>query len=198
MIYEVVLTYNCNWDCLYCSVDTHNNKLSEEDALKKLDIPESGSTVILSGGEIGLLSEEFLRKVITILVRKKCIIHVNTNGLFLRRYPHLLRYMLKINYHCSDNLDAEVEFPRVEHFNVDYCLVVHDENVSELGGFLDKNDDIEFTVIPSTNPSTGIQGAPVLGWDSRFYILKKYGKRLTEDGQRFLILGRDYSGVSYL
>ncbi len=194
MEYEVVITYKCNWDCVYCCVDTHNNLLKES-VIDKLNRIENNSKVILSGGEIGLLKETELLLYITILKSKNCTINVNTNGMFLSNYPHLLTHINKIYYHCSEDLDNT--FTIYPNLNIEYLLIIHDDNIHKLGKFLESTN-IKFYMVPASTPSTGIKDAPVLSDINKFKVLKLYSKSMTSKSKLRFIKEKDFSKTIYM
>jgi organic radical activating enzyme len=196
MIYEVILTYNCNWNCEYCCVNTHENKLNYEDALKKLEIIEEDSTVILSGGELGTLPKDKVINFINLLQNKNCKLHLNTNGLFLRKYEDLLTNFEEINYHCSQDLDITDEII-ILNKKINYILIVHDLNIHKLQQFLEKNKDLKFCIYPASTPSTGIKNAPELSSINKFKILKQFNSRLTKKSIKRLI-NEDFSKITFL
>lgn len=195
--YEVILTYKCNWNCSYCAVNTHNNFISDYDAFKKLEKIPEGSDVTISGGELGMLDKNKIIQFIQILNLKKCDINLNSNGLFIKKYPDLLHKFKKINYHCSENLNLNDEILKVNHKEVDYILIVHDENIEYLDEFLKKHNTI-FCIIPATTPKTGIKTAPILSKKNSINILKKYNKYLSIESKKYLLLGKDYTNTIFL
>jgi len=138
--YCIMLTHRCNWFCDFCVVDTHNKPTITFDSIKEhLNSIEKGSMVSLSGGEPGLVSEDILIYTLRELKKKECIIAVNTNGLFMKNYQDYLTEINDIYYHCSEHLDAYV--PIIDFKNIDYMVVVTDNNIHNLGQFLDTNND---------------------------------------------------------
>lgn len=202
--YELIITYKCNWACEYCCVDTHSRpELLEQQVLKKINQIEDDNNVTISGGEPGMLSEDFLEKILLRLKDKKCDIGINTNGLFLERHQGLmLKYISNINYHCSMDLEISKPILKVEHlkehFFLDYLLIVHDKNIHKLEAFLNHYPEIIFNVVPASTPGSGIVGAPELSNRSKYEILKKFHNRLTLESKKRLLKEKDFSQIIYL
>jgi organic radical activating enzyme len=143
--YILTVTYKCNWFCEYCSEDTHNkSEVFLETVLEKIDLLHN-KIVTLTGGEPGILDKDSLEKIINKLLKNNCKIRVNTNGLFIEKYPEFNKYIDKYIYHCSENL--EVDFKRYDKDNIDYVIVATDNNYDKMEKFLDHNKDIEFIIL---------------------------------------------------
>lgn len=195
--FEIILTFKCNWFCDYCAVNTHNNNITSEEVIKKLNNVPENSEVTISGGEVGLLDEDLIVAYLKILNDKNCLINLNTNGLFIKRYKHLIEIFNKINYHCSENLSADDKILEISHKNVDYILIVNDINIKNLNTFLLKHKKM-FTIIPATTPVTGIQDAPTLSKSNSINILKKYNKFLSKESKKYLLLGKNYNDTIFI
>ena len=105
--YAITLTYICNWNCPYCAVRNSVDwkpSVSMQDVDGKIDAISDGSMVTLFGGEPGMLEKRELEHYITRLKEKGCGLKLETNGLFIERYPELLSEFYKITYHCSEDL----------------------------------------------------------------------------------------------
>lgn len=165
------MTNVCNWDCKYCITDTPKSKKNKQnifinELLDKISIVGAGDMVSLNGGEPGLVKKKIMDEFINTLVSKNCEIRVNTNGEFIKRYPQYLKYIDEINYHCSENLDDEIEHKNIEYSGIlNHILVVTDENHVRLGGYLEKNSDIKFRIYGAARPYSELPG--------REYISKK-------------------------
>jgi len=146
--YCISVTFECNWDCNYCCVDTHNKvEPTQEFILDQARSVEPGSTVSLTGGEPGLISEDFLVKILAILQEKGCRIKVNTNGMFFRKFPQYLDQIYGFLYHASIDLRNKVWLPKgYEDLNINYLIVVDDDSFPRLPTFLERNSHIEFTI----------------------------------------------------
>lgn len=180
--YCVTITYKCNWHCEYCITDTHSQKeptLEEIDA--KIDQIADGSEVDLSGGEPGAISRDRLEHIVARLEKKNCSICVNTNGLFFKRYPDYVGRISQFFYHCSENLDKNIPitFPETDaEIDIDYALVVTDDNMHNLEWFLDTYPDIKFYVHGADKTKvkgkTGAHLSPINCWK----ILHKFRDRI--------------------
>lgn len=200
MEYELRITYKCNWDCEYCCVDTHNQPEPDNifNLIKK--IPDN-SPVTLSGGEPGVLSKNQLEEIMDTLFQKNCQLGINTNGLFIKKYPDLMdKYISNINYHVTQDLDIDDEIIEIDNksIEVNHLIIVHDRNFHKLDSFLKKYPDRKFSIIAATNPESGIKNAPELSKKNRILILKHYYKRLTECSLKRLIKERSFNDIIYL
>jgi len=147
--YCLVLTYKCNWYCEYCSIDTHNNKKEKkfDQILKEIDQIEPYSDVTLSGGETGLVSKNKLDIIFNLLEKKYCEININTNGLFMEKYYNI--YYDRVTdfyFHVSENLDNAFIRYNDPDKKIRYLIVVVDNNMKNLDSFLNKNNDVKFTI----------------------------------------------------
>ena len=152
--YEINLTYKCNWNCKYCCVDTHTKYISKHCVMNLIEKIENDSLVSLSGGEIGLLDKEYLVRVIDMLIKKNCKLSVNTNGLFLDKYPELLNNFQEILWHCSEDLKNIIYPKNFESIKskTKLLLIIDNENLKRLPNVL-KNDTI-YEIIPATRSTT--------------------------------------------
>lgn len=145
---ELSLTNKCQWHCTYCVADIHNQPVRPfkevlEDANRIMPLTE----VTFSGGEPGLLRRDQLEKLIDILSSKQCPIDLLTNGLFIKRFPDLLKYFGKIHYHCVEYIGDDIEFP--DRDDVIYCVVVEDKNLEDgsLAMMIKKYPHIKFLTL---------------------------------------------------
>ncbi len=136
------LTEQCNRKCKYCDIGVskkryksgliHIKKYCEIISdMKEID------TVVLTGGEIGLMSETILDFIFETLKDKH--IHINTNGTFIKKgyYKKYKEYINEVMYHPVSEIDQDIElFPL---FPVKYHFPVHKKNIHLLSDFLDKN-----------------------------------------------------------
>lgn len=197
MEYELVVTYKCNWNCKYCAVDTHNQKtISNDMILDKISKIQNSSTVTLSGGEVGTMSKDSIIMIINELKKKDCRISLNTNGLFIKKYPELLREFEYILYHCSENLkEIEILPHEFDSSFTQYMIVVSDINFNNLGSFLNKYRDMLFDIVPSTMPE-GIK-LDTLSNKNKIAIFTKYHKHMTDESKYYFMKGRPYD-ITYI
>ena len=196
---EIVVTYKCNWNCSYCCVDTHNQPepTTNEVDNKFLKITKD-SNITLSGGEVGLLSKD---RIVSILNKLKEIgvasISLNTNGLFLKKYPELIEEFQTILYHSSPELDEDDEILRFpDNKNIEYLLIVTDDILPKLDKFLSKNSDLIFNVVGASNP-IGIN-KPILSKENRRFLMKKFSNRITKESALRLIIEKKFDEIIYL
>lgn len=147
--FTIITTYNCNWDCSYCIIDTHKrNKVSpinKQMLLDKIALVTQNAEVSLSGGEPGLVDPETMAKVFDRLVELNCNIDVFTNGLFIKRYgDKYLQYIDELLYHCVEYLDHDIEFPDLDQERVTYVIIVTNDNHHQVDDFLDRYPHITF------------------------------------------------------
>jgi len=175
---ELSLTNKCNWHCNYCVAEIHSQpERPYEDVLRDAHNIEAGSEVTFSGGEPGLLKREQLEELIDVLKSKDCVIDLLTNGVFIKRYPDLLKEFGKVHYHCVEYLCRDaIEFPNLEHDNVVYCLVVTDDNFQN-GSILEMINDyphIKFLLLPDVRSQRKINLNLMKSW------LDEHGSKIHE------------------
>lgn len=194
---ELVITWVCNWNCEYCCVDTHNRPLLKMDEVKqKLQQILPGYNVTLSGGEPGTMKRDDLEFIIEQLKKKDCRPSINTNGLFIKRYRDLCDEMDCILYHCSENIDPEDDIIIDDTLDLEYLLIVTDNNFHRLGEFLDKYPDITFNLVAATNPE-GIYG-PTLSTENKHKMLKLFHTRMTKESIRRVFKEKDFDSIIYI
>ena len=148
-LYCFYVTFDCNWNCDYCSEETHNKPhLSEEKVLSNAKLIRPKTTVTLSGGEPGTISKELLSGVLSILEEKECIIEVNTNGLFFKKHPEYCDRIDKFFYHCSENFKDDIYIPNINS-DIEYLLVVSDNNFMDVEEYVRRYPDIKFKLFGS-------------------------------------------------
>jgi len=194
---ELVVTWTCNWHCEYCCVDTHNRpKMSMEDVVIKLEKVIPGYNVTLSGGEVGSMKREDIEFILDELEKKNCRPSINTNGLFIKRYRDLLPRFDTILYHCSENLDIDDEIIIDTDLNLEYLLIVTDNNYHKLDDFLKKYPDINFNLVGATNPEE-IHNV-TLSKKLRNKMLTNYSNRMTVESKKRIIKEKDFDSIIYL
>lgn len=146
--YTILTTYQCNWNCSYCIIDTHLKNatipIDTSQLMEKIQNVEDDSYVCLTGGEIGLLHPEVVEEMFNTLMVKKCQIAIFTNGLFIRKYEKYLSYADEVHYHCVENLDQEIEFPCLDQEKFIYILVMTNSNIDNIDSFIEKYPSIKF------------------------------------------------------
>lgn len=75
--------------------------------LRKLERIPPNTIVTLFGGEPGLVDRSHVIQYIDILEKKNCTLYLETNGIFMKKYPDLLSRFKEILYHCSQELDID-------------------------------------------------------------------------------------------
>jgi hypothetical protein len=135
--YCLLITFKCDWDCSYCIVDTHNqDEPKPQDIFDSIDSLKNGSLVSLAGGEPGMAKKEFLVEIIQRLLEKNCNIHMDTNGLFFRRYPELVKYIEYFFYHVQDDLTNYDVYMPIINVPMDYVIIADDTNFHLVRDFL--------------------------------------------------------------
>lgn len=196
---EIVLTYKCNWDCSYCCVLTHEQpKITPEELKEKIDKIIPGYHVTLSGGEVGLLSKiEILEIMLAVKDKGAESISLNTNGLFLKNYPELIKEFQTVLYHVSAELDInDIILDLKEYSNIEYMILVTDDTIDKVAPFLKKYPDIIFNIVAASNP-LGINN-PFLSEKNKWKLLKKFGTRMTKDSKLRLIKEKDFDDIIYI
>jgi len=194
---ELVVTWVCNWFCDYCCVDTHNRpKLTMEEVKAKLDKVIPGYNVTLSGGEVGTMKRDDIEFILSELESKGCPVSINTNGLFIKRYRDLLPRFDTILYHCSEDLDINDDIIIDTELNLQYLLIVTDNNFNRLDAFLAKYPDIKFNLVAATMPE-GINKV-VLSNELKHKMLTSQYKRMTVESKKRVFKEKDFDSIIYL
>lgn len=194
---ELVVTWTCQWHCDYCCVDTHNRPtLTMEEVKAKLDKVIPGYNVTLSGGEVGTMKRADIEFILNELEKKGCRPSINTNGLFIKRYRDLLPRFDTILYHCSENLDPEDDIIIDPELNLQYLLIVTDNNFKNLETFINKYPQIQFHLVAATNPE-GINGV-ILSTKLKHAMLAKHHNRMSEESKMRVFKEKDFDSIIYL
>jgi len=191
MNYCLMATYKCNWHCPYCITNTHMQEdVKDSEILKKLNEIKEGSEVSLSGGEPGLLSKENLNIIFKVLVEKKCLISVNTNGLFFKNHPEFDELIDNYLFHFSENLELDkVNYiPTIDHRKISFMLVVTDENYPRLDEFLEKHKDIRFSIFAAVQNNSKTDKKYSLSKINAFKIYTKYKDILDPESFKNLLI----------
>jgi len=172
------ITYNCNWHCSYCIVDTHNNNIINKQVLKNIEIIPDGSFVHIEGGEPGMVDRDTLINYLKILTEKKCILTLNTNGLFLQKYSDLLYFFKDVVYHCVEELQDRKDI-KIYNINIPitYMLLVDNDSIDDLEYYINKYNSTFFV--------SKKFGSNSLTYKNALMILQKYN--LHEDSMSHLI-----------
>jgi organic radical activating enzyme len=167
-----------------------------DEVKQKLDKIIPGYNVTLSGGEVGTMKRKDIEFILDALEAKGCRPSINTNGLFIKRYRDLLPRFDTILYHCSENLDPADEIIIDPTLNLEYLLVVTDNNYHNLEAFLNKYPDIQFNIVPASNPKN-IHNV-TLGSRLKHQMLAKYHHRMTTDSKLRIFKEKDFDSIIYL
>lgn len=194
---ELVVTWRCNWHCDYCCVDTHNRPTLTMDEVKaKLDKVILGYNVTLSGGEVGSMKRKDIEYILNELEKKDCRPSINTNGLFIKRYRDLLTRFDTILYHCSEDMNLDDEIIIDPELNLQYLLIVTDNNFDRLEPFLAKYPQIQFHLVSATNPK-GITGV-VLSPRLKNKMIAKFHNRMSDESKKRVFIEKDFNSILYL
>jgi hypothetical protein len=143
---------NCNWNCEYCIAKDNSSPIDEEKIFEYVkSIQNELNYLFLSGGEPGLLSEDFWDKVFN-LTNKRLLIA--SNGTFIKN-QYLKKYAKHIKIlmiHPVPELDQNIPqyildiIPFCKYHNVDlwFEIVIHKFNIDLLKPFLLKYPNIHF------------------------------------------------------
>lgn len=198
--YTLRFTYKCNWNCSYCAINNLKEKdliITHENILNCIKQIPDNSNVTISGGEPGLLEKNKIQLYLDLLKQKNCILFLETNGLFLIKYPEFENYFEKILYHCS----SELELPKINLNNLDkskynFLLIIHNNNIKFLKSFLDNFPAIKFDLIEATYPYE-ITG-PVLSKQNKNILITQFSKSITKDSLKRLLIGKNFDNIKYL
>ena len=179
----IIVTWDCNWNCNYCIVDTHDrpNNISKLRLSQKLRNIGEYEDISVAGGEPGEADKGLLIYTLEYLKAKKCYIRLLTNGLFAEKYPDLLHYFDLIIYHCSDKYNNTpitheyFEKYTKEDCEIDYLLVIENDKYID---YVNKYPELIFSIVRAYN----IQGefyfkSPIIELDNitdKTYIEDKY------------------------
>ena len=186
--YCLAVTYQCNWKCDYCCVDTHNRvEPTFERVMELANRVEPGMHVSLTGGEPGMMDEELLIKLLDLFEAKGCIIGVNTNGLFFIKYPHHMHRINDYRYHCSEDLTNKIYIPEgYENLNIKFLVVVTDKNFGNLQKFLDKNPGIDFVIYSADQHIVNGKPGAKLSSANRIKLYQQFKDRIRLDQIEYL------------
>jgi organic radical activating enzyme len=162
----------------------------------KLDKIIPGYNVTLSGGEVGTMKRADIEFILDELEKKGCRPSINTNGLFIKRYRDLLSRFDTILYHCSEDLDIDDEIIIDPTLNLDYLLIVTDNNYHKLDAFLAKYPDIHFSLVAATMPA-GVNKV-ILSPRLKHAMLAKHHSRMTEESKKRVFKEKDFDAIIYL
>lgn len=190
--YSLITTYKCNWDCPYCiQSDLGKNRTTESviDAVRKVD---PRSWVSLSGGEPGMLTEDVLFEIVSILKEKDCITSICSNGQIFR-YPKIVEMSDHILYHCSMNMElGDVVIKNVTDTPVEYVVIVTDNNFNNLDPFLEKHSDINIGLVPGSARSESARlNGDSLGNKNRIKMIQKYRDYISDENFELLLSFED-------
>jgi len=184
-MYCVPITFECNWNCQYCIVDTHNKRsINDDEVLNSLNSIKEYSKVTITGGEPGLVDDVQMRKIFDILIDKKSIINVTTNGLFLKRYNIYYHLIDSYIYHCSENL-IDVDIVDDPNHKVQYTVVIDDNNIKNLKTFI--NFVTSKNIYVRLDAALNIGSKSFLSKKNIFKILKEYKQYIKPQHIKHLI-----------
>jgi len=148
----ILLTQKCNWTCEYCiAKNFHINKTIDQILDEIENLPNHIKKITLSGGEPGMLEREDIEKIIQKAEDKNLEMNLLTNGLFMENFPDLVNRFVEVDYHCSQDLDNEIEFLNLEknypNVRFHYLIVVSNKNIKNLDNFLSKYPNIIFNIM---------------------------------------------------
>lgn len=195
---EVELTHECNWNCPYCAIKTHElAPITTQQMLEKIESIPPNSIVTLSGGEPGTIQYDIIYKVISLLENKHCILNLNTNGLFIKRYSNLLHKFNQIIYHCSQNLDVDDEVIQLDkNIDVRYMIIVTDDNMHKLEAFLNAYSNIVFDIVQATYDVQTCQ--PTLSIKNRNIIVTKFANRMTKESVKRMFHEKEWNIMKFI
>lgn len=196
-----MVSCKCNWHCQYCAVNNqhdHKDFLSDEVVLANARKVEPRSVVTLFGGEPGLAKRDLLESCLAILEAKHCKIYLETNGLFIQRYPDLLEHFYEILYHCSEDLTEGDQILKLDHKRTRYMVIVHDKNINGLQSFLEKHKDIKFDIIEATYPYPEEMDGPRLSIENKKMLIERFAQRMTSESLYRLLNGKDFDMIEFL
>lgn len=199
--FAFMVSCKCDWHCQYCAVNNSHDRrdaLPLEVVLTNARKVEPWSVVTLFGGEPGLAERALLEQCIAILESKHCKIYLETNGLFIQRYPDLLEHFHEVLYHCSEDLAEEDQILVSTFKRIRYLIIVHDKNINRLQSFLEKHKDIKFDFIEATYPYPEEMNGPRLSSKNKKIVVEKFAARMTTESLYRLLNGKDFERIEFL
>lgn len=194
---ELIITWVCNWNCEYCCVDTHKRPtLSFSEVKQKIKQVPVGSNVTLSGGEPGALKRDQLEYIFGELKKKGCILSINTNGTFIRKFRDLCNELDTILYHCSQDILLTDKIIQDNTLNIDYLLIVTDHNIDRVQSFLDHYHTIQFNLVAASNPE-GVDNV-TLSSPNKHRMLTKFHSRMTPESIQRAFTEKDFDAIVYI
>jgi organic radical activating enzyme len=188
-VYELVVTRLCNWSCIYCSEDCNNYPedidTSIIDNIIDSEIPDN-SLVRLSGGEVGVLNSKRVVNIINKLEDKNCQLELNTNGLFMKKYPHYISKFNRIIWHVSEDLKPLKIDTSLLHDNIEPMIVVSDKIFKRLDDFMKVNEDVMLNVVASDLDFCDC-GNDTLSEDNIKLLIRKNYKNMTRQSKLELL-----------
>ena len=209
-IFEIEITYKCNWNCEYCCVQTHTKKaLSNEEIINNLKkssnnfIDLNGGALTISGGEPSLADSKLIKEIYNLSKEYNFQLSLNSNGrIFYPKVYPIFKDIIKdieINWHVSENcewfenINWILSLIEKDSLNVQPMLVVTNNNVINLDNFMNKwtrtTKTIKILIVPASNPYTG---KIYLDTKHQKVIYNKYKKYLTPESKLRLITGDNF------
>lgn len=206
-MFEIEITYKCNWNCEYCCVQTHTKKAFQNEEiinnLKKSSnnfIDLNGGALTISGGEPSLADSELIKEIYNLSKEHNFQLLLNSNGrIFYPKVYPIFKDMIKdieINWHVSencewfDNIYWILSLIEKDSLNVQPMLVVTNNNIINLDNFMNNwPKTIKILIVPASNPYTG---KIYLDTEHQKSIYNKYKKYLTPESKLRLITGDDF------
>jgi organic radical activating enzyme len=139
----------CNWRCKYCVARWNNSVIDEVKIIDEvLLIKDKLKTLWLSGGEPGLLSEQFWDRL---FYESEYPLSICTNGTFITR-GFAKKYKSKIfrlMIHCVEEIDQEIDpsiltFIKETKISKTVNFVIHKTNPYLIKNFLNKYSNLKF------------------------------------------------------
>ena len=181
----------CDWDCSYCIVDTHSQPhITFEQIKNRIDLIPDHTMCSITGGEPGLLKKDVLDYVIDKLLKKSCKICINTNGLFLRKYPEYYQIIHDYFYHCSENLKDENILEGFEDPDnkIIYMIVVTDDSYPRLESFLTKWSNVNMHVHAAQRSAKSIKHKnSTLSKKNAINIFRNYKHLINKEHAKYLL-----------
>ena len=206
-IFEIEITYKCNWNCEYCCVQTHTKKaLSNEEIINNLKkssnnfIDLNGGALTISGGEPSLADSKLIKEIYNLSKEYNFQLSLNSNGrIFYPKVYSIFKDIMKdieINWHVSENCKWSEDIHWIlsliekDSLNVQPMLVVTNNNIINLDNFMNNwPKTIKILIVPASNPYTG---KIYLDTEHQKSIYNKYKKYLTPESKLRLITGDDF------
>lgn len=154
MWFEFITNTECNWNCSYCSFNRVRSATMTRESIDRHPYlfdyinQQEHSTIVIEGGEIGLITDNDLLEHLFSKFNQKII--VNTNGTFFDTDRSMLyNYIDKVFYHVAPTAKESIKIDELDvPMEVVYGIV--DDDQDALDAFCDLNPMISYAELETS------------------------------------------------